>query len=107
MTVLAKGAVEKAAREVFPIISRWAYTTGDTPRPTTEQVAQRVSRAAILAFLRHLKDKGLSEAQKAEFAAGAQKMHGVETEDWKACAWDYMAGWNMALSRLIEEMEGE
>jgi hypothetical protein len=61
MTVLAKGAVEKAAREVFPIISRWAYTTGDTPRPTTEQVAQRVSRAAILAFLRHLKDKGPSD----------------------------------------------
>jgi hypothetical protein len=95
MTVLAKGAVEKAAREVFPIISRWAYTTGDTPRPTTEQVAQRVSRAAILAFLRHLKDKGPSEGMIAASAEKAQLGKMCSTE-----AWDAM------LSRLIEEMEG-
>jgi hypothetical protein len=103
MTVLAKGAVEKAAREVFPIISRWAYTTGDTPRPTTEQVAQRVSRAAILAFLRHLKDKGLSEGMETALMGSPFMVIEGEAE---VTVYPKVALIAM-LSRLIEEMEGE
>jgi hypothetical protein len=57
---LAKGAVEAASREVFSIISRWAYASGPEKR-STQAVAINASKAAILAFLRHLKDKGPSE----------------------------------------------
>jgi len=46
--------LERAAREVFGVISRWAYRSTDRrsgPHPTTHDVAKEAARAALLAAL--------------------------------------------------------
>ena len=49
------GMVERATLKIFEAISRWAYrSTGGgrvDPRETTQQVAQKAARAALLAAL--------------------------------------------------------
>jgi hypothetical protein len=99
---LAKGAVEAAAREVARLLGHGSADKNWHPAGSDHRDAKPLwqwcegeARDAILAFLRHLKDKGPSEGmqKQAEFC----DLDGQGAEE---C-------WTAMLSRLIEEMEGE
>jgi hypothetical protein len=96
---LAKGAVEKAAREVARLLGHGSADKNWHPAGSDHRDAKPLwqwcegeARDAILAFLRHLKEPEASERLLEQFGNG-------ECAKWApgvlACV----------LSRLIEEME--
>lgn len=78
--------IEQAAREVFAIISRWAYSPA-AKRQTTQEVAEKAARACVAAYLRAsmeptqtMKEAALDESGARVSAYEAPRESGMPVE---------------------------